>query len=283
MLNHPIVRMGQLALAKYQRDDVGSLAAALAYFTIFSFFPLILVTISLVGYFVDPGQFDVQQQLLQLVGSPELRALVTDTLEQFRTSRGAAGLIGLATLMFAASGIFGALDRAFDVIWEAKAAGQRRDLKATVISMLVDRLVAFGLLILCAALILAAVLGNVVIGLLGAYTDWLPESALLMGWARQGLTIALIALALAVIYRALPRPHAAWGDVWAGALVAALAFAALQALTSLIFSFVNFSAYGAIGGAMTLLMWIFLCAQIILVGGELTYAWAYTLGSRREA
>lgn len=282
MLNHPLAQMVQMALAKYQRDDVGSLAAALAYFAIFSIFPLLLVTISLVGFFVDPEQFNVQQQLLNLFGSAEVRDLITQTLAHFNQNRVGAGLVGLATLIFAASGIFGALDRSFDVIWESRGAAERRGLRATVASALLDRLVAFALLLGCAALILVAVLGNFVLSLLGAYTDWLPQSSLLLRLAQEALTVGLVAVALAVLYRVLPMPHAAWRDVWPAALVAAVLFAALQALAGLIFSMIDFSSYGAVGGAMTLLMWIFFCAQIILIGGELSYAWAYTFGSRRR-
>lgn len=281
MLDHPLVRVGRLAFEKYGRDDVGSLAAALAYYTIFSLFPLILMTLSIVGFVVDPAAFDVQRQLLQLVGSAELRDLITQTLEGLQANRVGAGLLGLGSLLLGATGIFGALDRAFDVIWEAKGGAAQRGLRATVTAVVLDRMVAFALLLLCAALIMVASIGNVVIGLLGPYIDWLPNNALLMGWARQLLTVALLTVALAVIYHALPRPHASWGDVWAGALVAAVLFVVLQALAGLIFSLIDFSAYGAIGGAMTLLMWIFFCAQIILVGGELTYAWARVLGSRR--
>lgn len=283
MLDYPLVRVGRLAIEKYGRDDVGGLAAALSYYMLFSLFPLILVTLSIVGFVVDPAAFDVQRQLLQLVGSAELRELITQTLEGLQANRVGAGLVGLGSLLFAATGIFGALDRSFDVIWEVRGNAAQRGLRATVAAVVLDRMVAFALLLLCAALIVVASVGNVVLGLLGPYTDWLPNSALLIGWVRQLLTAALLTLALAVIYRALPRPHAIWGDVWAGALVAAVLFVALQALAGLIFSLIDFSAYGAIGGAMTLLMWIFFCAQIILIGGELTYAWAQVLGSRRHA
>ncbi|HMQ31432.1 MAG TPA: YihY/virulence factor BrkB family protein [Chloroflexaceae bacterium] len=281
MLDHPLARVARTAVEKYGRDDVAGQAAALAYFAIFSIFPLLLVTISLVGFFIDPERFDVQQRLLALVGSPEVRDLITQTLEHFQENRVGAGLIGIGTLLFAATGIFAALNRAFTVIWETRGNGEGRDLRATVTSVVLDRLVAFGLLLGGAALILAAVLGNLTLDLLGEFTTWLPQSGLLMGWARRLLTVALLAVALAVIYKVLPRPHPAWGDVWAAALVAAVLLAALQALAGLIFSRINFSSYGAVGGVMTLLMWIFICAQIILVGGELSYAWAHVFGSRR--
>jgi membrane protein len=282
MMNHRLIRVAQRTLEKYGRDDVGGMAAALAYYAIFSLFPLLLVTLSLVGFFVDPDQFNVQQQLLELVGSPELRDLITQTLEHFQTNRVGAGLIGVGTLLFAATGIFGALDRYFDVIWDARGAAKGLGLRDTMRNVVLDRMIAFGLLLVVAGLILAAVVGNFILGLLLSYTDWLPQSALFAGWARQLLTLALITVALAVIYRVLPRPHAAWRDVWLPALVAAVAFVALQNLAGLIFSMINLSSYGAIGGAMTLLMYIFICAQIILVGGELSFAWAHEYGSRRD-
>lgn len=281
MMDHPLMRLARLTAEKYQRDDVGTMAAALSYFAIFSIFPLLLVTISLVGFFVDPSAFNVQQQILSLVGSPEIRDMITQTLEQFQDSRLNAGLIGLGTLIFAATGIFGALDRAFDVIWEARGNGGQQGLRATVITVVLDRLIAFGLLLMCAALILASLLANVALDLLGTYTDWLPQSSLLLSLGRPLIPLALITVALAALYRVLPKEHASWRDVWPAALIAALLLATLQALAGLIFSLIDFSSYGAVGGAMTLLMWIFFVGQVILIGGEISYAWAKTLGSRR--
>lgn len=280
-MNHPLVRLVRLTLEKYQRDDIGSMAAALSYFAIFSIFPLLLVTISLVGFFVDPDAFNVQQQLLSLVGSPEVRDLITQTLTQFNESRVNAGLLGLGSLLFAATGIFGALDRFFDVIWEARANGEQRGLRATVATVVIDRMIAFGLLLMCAALILLSSLANFALGLLSTYTDWLPQGNLLLSLGRPLISLALITMALAVLYRVLPKEHAAWRDVWPAAIIAAVLLAALQALAGLIFSMIDFSSYGAVGGAMTLLMWIFFCGQVILIGGEISYAWAHVMGSKQ--
>jgi membrane protein len=282
MQKHPLLRVAQLTFEKYQRDDVGSMAAALAYFTIFSIFPLLLVTISLIGFFVNAASFNVQQQILTQVGSPEVRALIIQTLTQFSESRVNAGLLGFGTLFLGATGIFGALDRAFDVIWEARGKPGPGGLRATLTTLLVDRLIAFGLLLGCAGLILLSSLANFALGLLSAYTTWLPQGNLLLRLGQPLITLALITLALAVLYRVLPTQHAAWRDVWPAAFVAALLLAALQALAGLIFSMIDFSSYGAVGGGMTLLLWIFFCGQVILIGGEISFAWAHVLGSKTE-
>lgn len=278
--DHPLVRVGLLVADKYQRDNVGGLAAALAYFAIFSIFPLLLGVISLVGFVVDPAEFDVQQVLMSLVGSPEVRDLIAQTLAHFSENRVNAGLIGFVTLLFAATGIFGALNRAFKDIWEARIIVEGGSVKTAVTTMVVDRAIAFGMLLMCAGLVLAAVLANVVLSLVNAYTDWLPFNTLLMRLSQLLLTVAMLAVAFAVLYKVLPRTNPAWGDVWPAALIAAVLFTALQQLAELIFGMINFASFGALGGAMTLLLWIYLGAQILLIGVEISYAWAHVLGSR---
>jgi membrane protein len=273
--------MLRYTVAKYQRDDCNSLAAALAYFALFSFFPLILVTLSVVGFFVDPSRFEVQQQLLRLIGSPELRELVGETLVSLSENRVNVGLIGFGALLLSATGVFGSLDRAFHVIWEIPDP-EHANFFALLGSILSARLVAFALVLGGGALILFAALTNAALGIAAAFTDWLPQSALMLSLAQIIVTLALVSVAMGAIFKVMPGRRAAWGDVWPAALVAAALFVGLQGLAELIFSRIGFSSYGAVGGAMTLLLWIFLCCQIILIGGELSHAWARVYGSLRE-
>lgn len=282
MGKHPIVRMATLVADKYQRDDVGSLAAGLAYFALFSIFPLLLGVVSLVGYVVDPREYDVQALLVDLVGSLEARDLISQTLAQFAENRVNAGVLGFITLLFGATGIFGSLNQAFERIWGARPA-LGGGLRGAVTAIVLDRLVALGLLLMCAALVLVALLGNLALSLIGAYTDWLPLSGLLLGAAPPALTTALLTVAFAVLYKVLPHPLPAWGDVWPAALIAALSFTALQRLAELVFGMIDFGSFGVLGGAMTLLLWIYLSAQVLLLGVELSYAWAHVLGSRAGA
>lgn len=273
-----LIQLGQYVADKYQRDDCNSLAAALAYFALFSFFPLILVVISLVGFVVDPTTAQVQDQILRLVGSDEVRDLIVQTLEHFNQNRVSAGLIGFATLFMAASGIFGALDRAFDVIWETRPIPERT-LRATVLLMAGKRLLAFALVLGCAVLILISLLGNLVISLVVGLTDWLPRQDLLVRVAQLLITLLLLTVGLGTIFKLMPDQPVTWGDVLPAALITAVAFAALQAVVSVIFGLINFASYGAVGGVMTLMLWIFLSAQVVLIGGEISHAWAKIYGS----
>jgi membrane protein len=274
---HSLVRLLRHAVEKYQRENCGQLA----YFALFSFFPLILVSLSVVGFFVDPEEFEVQQQLLQLIGSEEIRDLVTQTLAHFNANRVNAGLIGFGTLFLTAAGIFGALNRAFDIIWEVRG-DQLSSVRSMVLSAVWNRLLNFGMLLGVAGLILLSTLGGVVLNLVARFTDWMPRGDLLISLGQLSITLALMTLAMASLFKFMPDAQVRWADVLPAALITAVLFLALQSLTGLIFGSINFSSYGAVGGAMTLLLWIYFCCQIILVGGEISYAWANVYGSLRK-
>ncbi|MGQ9926731.1 MAG: YihY/virulence factor BrkB family protein [Chloroflexaceae bacterium] len=282
MNNYPLVRLIRLTLEKYQRDRVGDMAAALAYFAIFSIFPMLLVVTSIVGFVVDPQQLNVQTLLQQIVGSAEIAGLIGQTLSHFSETRVGTGLLGIGTLLFAATGLLGALNRALQQIWNVQPSANGAGLKTTVVTMVMGRLTLFALLLGVAALILAAVLGNLVLSLLTVYTDWLPLNTLLLQVVRIVLFVALLTAGFATLYKVLASPLPRWNDVWPAALVAAIAFTVLQRLAEFIFAQVNFSSFGVLGAAMTLLLWIFISSQILLFGGELSYAWSRVFGSQRE-
>jgi len=275
------VRLVRFVLDKYERDNCGMLSAGLAYFAIFSLFPLILVVLSLVGFFVDPTTYAVQEQLLNLIGSDDIRDLVTETLQHFNDNRVSVGLLGFVTLFFVATGIFGALSRAFRVIWEVKPA-EGASIRAAVLNAVLSKVLAFGMVVGAAALILISALSGVLIGLVASYTDWLPWPSVVLRLGQPVITLVLLSVGMAALFKFLPGRPVPLRDVWPAAIIAAVLFTALQAFAGLIFGLINFSSFGALGGAMALLTWIYFCCQVILVGGELSFAWANLFGSLRK-
>ncbi|NTW01071.1 MAG: YihY/virulence factor BrkB family protein, partial [Oscillochloris sp.] len=150
--------------AKWQQDDCTSLGASLAYYALFSFFPLILVILSVVGAVVNPQQFEVQQRLLSLIGSEQVRGLVTQTLQNLNDSSTGAGLIGFITLLLAASGIFGALDKSFDAIWEVhQEKPEGGGILKTMLGIVQQKLLAFALVLGCALLMLLSIVSTVLV------------------------------------------------------------------------------------------------------------------------
>lgn len=282
MGNNRLVRLVQLAFEKWGRDDCGNLGAALAYFALFSLFPLILVILSLVGFFVDPNEFEVQQRLLNAIGSDQVRELITQTLQSLNENSTSTGLIGFATLLLAASGIFGVLDKNFDVIWEVRAVDNKKSgLIATALTMLKDKLVSFALVLGCVLLMLLSVVSAVLVTAVSTFTNWLPGQGFLLQTLQFLVTLALLALAFGSLFKVLPSRRIKISDVVVPALVAALLFTVLQKVVGIYLSRTNYASYGAIGGVMALMVWIYLSSLVLLFGGELSYAWAHVFGSMR--
>lgn len=278
------IALAQTAFAKWQRDECLSLGAALAYYALFSFFPLILVILSVVGFVIDPAEANVKQRIIDLIGSAQIGDLVSQTLTNLQASRGSAGLIGFATLILSASGIFGALDRAFDTIWELRRdPDTKRTLLATARDMVLQKLLAFALVLGCALLMLLSIASTVAVTVISGYTDWLPGQGLVLQLVQFALSLGLLAVAIMALLRYLPGRHVAWRDVWFAGIVSALLFTALQKAIGIYLSQSNYASYGAVGGVMALLIWIYLTSQIILLGGEISFAWARCMHQRRGA
>jgi membrane protein len=270
----------QTAFDKWQRDDCLTLGASLSYYALFSFFPLILVILSVVGALIDPGKFAVRQQLLALIGSDQVRDLVTETLANLNKSSVGAGLIGFITLLLAASGIFGALDKAFDQIWETRATKPAgAGIVATAWGVVRQKLLAFGLVLGCAVIMLLSIASTVAVSALSRFTSALPGQALAWQAIQFALSLGLLGLAFGMLFKLMPNRKVHWRDVWLAAIVAALLFAALQKVVGIYLSRTNYASYGAVGGVMALMLWIYLSSLVVLLGGVLSYAYARTFGS----
>jgi membrane protein len=270
---------GMAALNKWQGENCTGLGAGLAYYALFSFFPLILVMLSVVGAVVDPQELSVQERLLEAIGSDQVRGLVTQTLQNLNNSSTGAGLIGFATLLLAASGIFGALDRAFDAIWGAHIEKKEGGIRAVVINVVQQKLLAFGLVLGAAFLMLLSIVSTVVVGALSRYTTALPGQALIWQWIQFAASLSLLSLAFATLFKFLPNRKVLWTDVWFGAITGALLFTGLQKVVGLYLSQANYASYGVVGSVMALMVWIYLSSLVILLGGVISYAHASTYGS----
>ncbi|MFQ3631198.1 YihY/virulence factor BrkB family protein [Roseiflexus sp.] len=281
MNTEPVIRLIRLTLTRRQRDRVGDMAAAISFFAIFSIFPLLLVVFSIVGFIVDPQHLTIERLQIDLIVSPEIAGLIVQTLTHFSETRVGAGLLGSGTLLLSATGLLSTLARFFNQIWDVSIPNRKAGIKTTVVSIIVDRLTSFALLLGIAALILAAALGNLALSLLAAYTEWQPLNSRLIPVFQIALAVALLTVGFSLLYKVLPNYLPSWRDVWPAALSAAIAFIALQSLVGLIFAQIDFSSFGVLGSAMTLLLWIFLSFQIFLIGGELSYTWSHVFGSRK--
>jgi membrane protein len=290
----PWVKLMGRTLLKWQQDDCLEMGAALAYYAVFSLFPLMLVSLSIVGLLIGPNTvaFNAILNFAHEALPPDAFTIVETTLIQFHTRSTQASLIGFGILLFAASGFFGALSRSFDKIWRVQPRHQHLNpLGALALTFLWRRFLAFLLVIGCSGLVFVSLISNIAIDtflrLLEEFNRYITvvtiDQVMLLPWLRLGVSFVTLTLIVMVLYKTLPGTKVAWRDSWLGALFTALLWVMLQQLisNSVISLGSRFRSYGVVSGFMVLLLWIYLTSQIFFLGGELTYVYAHLFGSRR--
>jgi membrane protein len=270
------------AVSAWIDDYAPSMGAALAYYTIFSIAPLLLIAIAVAGlvFGVDAARDEVVTQLQGLTGESAAQAIQDLLKSANKPSAGVVStLIGGALLLVGATTVLGELQNALDRIWRAPERAHSGGLW----NLLRARLLSFGLILAIGFLILVSLLFSAAMAALG---NWLGPA--FAGWEvlAQVLNV-LISFALttglfAMIYKLMPRVHVAWHDVWIGAIVTAVLFAIGKLAIGLYIGKSGVtSAFGAAGSLAVLLIWVYYSAQIFLLGAEFTWVYAHTLGSLR--
>lgn len=290
----PYQLLAQTAL-KWQRDQCLEMGASVAYYALFSLFPLVLIVMSVFGSLLGPTTqaYDEIIRFSQEAFPAEASKILENTLRQFNQDSSEVGWIGSILLLVAASGFFSALNRAFNRIWQVEPPEAGTMTQMQMALMFVRRkLLAFALVIGTTTLLLVSQLSNLVIrGIFQAINQfssnltWVPVDRVVLWQLLQvSATWAVLAIVVAILYKILPETDVHWRDVWLGSMLVSILFVLLQrwVSTSTIAIGVRYQSYGAIGSVMVLMLWIYLSSQIFFIGGELSYIYAHIYGSRRS-
>ena len=263
-------------------DDCPRMAAALAYYTVFSLPPLLFLIITIAGVVLgqEAAEGQVKEQVSSLVG-PEAAGQVQTMIENAseRTSGGTlATLIGIVALVFGATGVFAQLQDALNRAWEVEPDPEVGGLKNFIFKRVLSLGMILGIgFLLLVSLALSALLtgaGNAIGSLLGG-----GASEVLLQVINFVISFVVIALLFAAIYKVMPDAEIAWRDVWAGAAGTAFLFVVGKFLIGLYLGNTDAgSAYGAAGSLAIILLWVYYAAMIILFGAEFTQAWAQRYG-----
>lgn len=270
-----IVRLLRDTVTEWNEDNVPLLAAALAYYTMFSLAPLLIIAIAIVGaiFGQQAAQGEIVGQIQGLVGKQgaEFIQSMIQNASKPGSGGGVATFIGIVVLIFGASGVFGQLQAALNTIWEVKPKPGR-----AVKSFLQARFLSFAMVLVIGFLLLVSlVLSAVLSGISGYFGAFLPGSIVIGRILNFVISFGIITLLFASIYRFLPDVHVPWKNLWVGAAVTSLLFNLGKFLLGVYLgnSTVG-SAYGAAGSFVVILIWVFYSAQILLFGAEFTQVYS---------
>jgi membrane protein len=266
----------------WAEDHASSLGAALAFYTVFSLAPVLIVAIAVAGlaFGQKAAEGKFSRQLQGLVGETGARAVQALIRSANRPTLGViASTIGIGTLLVGASGAFVELQGALNKIWKV----QRRS-ESILLGVIRERFLSFGLVLGLGFLLLVSLVVSAALGAVGNFmAPVLPWPVLLLEAVNFLLSLAVIALLLALIFKYLPDTEIAWSDVWIGAAVASLLLTTGKGLIGLYLARSTVaSAYGAAASLIIILTWVYYSAQILLLGAEVTHVYSYKHGSRAE-
>jgi membrane protein len=278
-----VVQLLKDTFSDWSEDKAPRLAAALAYYTAFAIAPLLLIAIAVAGLFFgrEAAANQIGQQISGLIG-PTAGEAINGMVAAAGANQGAgivATVIGVATLLFAASGVFGQLQDALNTIWEVQPKPNQG-----IMATIKQRFFSFAMVLGVGFLLLVSLVLSAALAALGTLLGGAPAGQSLIWKAINfvvsfGVTTALFAL----IFKILPDAKVQWSDVWIGALATALLFTLGKALLGWSLGRPGTtSTYGAAGSFVALLLWIYYSAQILFVGAEFTQVYARAYGSKIE-
>lgn len=268
------------AAADWSHDRAPRLGAALAYYTVFSLVPFLVVVIALIGLVLgqEAAQSAILSHIATLVGD-QSAAAIKDMIQ--RADQPSTGLVatGLAvvTLLFGASGVFGQLQDALNTVWGVEPKEGRG-----VWGFIKDRFLSFVAVLGTGFLLLVSLILSSALAAFGKwFSGLLPLPEALLHLFNFVLSFVVVTGLFALIFKVLPDARVAWRDVWVGALLTAALFTIGKYALGLYLGKSNVaSAYGAAGSLVLILVWVYYSAQILLYGAEFTQVYANRLGER---
>ena len=277
----------KLAYQGWTEDNASRLAAALAYYTIFSLAPLLVIVIAVTGLIWDRGAVRAQilSQVQSLVGAEGAEFVASLMTSTGSPGEGILALgIGILTLLFGALGVFNELHTSLNIIWNIKVEKPKGFLQSLK-KLLRDRLLSFTMILGIGFVLLVSLV--VTAGLAAAQEtlgDAFPIPEFVLQLLNLVISLGVITVLFALIFKFLPDVRIAWREVWMGAFVTSLLFSLGKTLIGLYLgnSAVG-STFGAAGSLVLLLLWIYYSAQILFFGAEFTQVYARRYGSKRLA
>jgi membrane protein len=269
------------AIIAWSDDYASSMGAALAYYTLFSLAPLLLLVIAVAGvvFGAEAARGQIVAQLAGLIGKEgavAVEGLLKSASEPAKSTM--ASIVSLATLLVGATSIFAELQSDLDRIWRAPEVAR----PAGIWGLLRTRLLSFGLIVSIGFLLLVSLVVSAALAAMGTWWGaWFGGWVIAMQIVNQVVSLVFVTMLFALMYRILPSVRVAWDDVWHGALATGVLFTIGKYAIGMYLGKAGIqSGFGAAGSIVILLVWVFYSSQIFLLGAEFTWLYAHNHGSK---
>jgi membrane protein len=270
----------KITYSQWRRDQASLMAAALAYYTVFSLAPLSIIVIAIAGsvFGEQAAKGELVAQIQDVIGREGAQLIQTaiENATQLDPSQGPIPtLINIGVLLFGASVVFNQLQKSLNKIWEVEVKPGNG-----IKQFLHKRLLSFSMVLVIAFLLLVSLVISTILVILGNYLRGLvPGFTYLWQVTNFFVSFGIVTLLFAMIFKILPDAKIAWRDVWMGAAITAVLFNIGKSLLGFYLGHTTFaSAYGAAGSLVIILTWVFYSAQILFLGAEFTQVYVRRWG-----
>jgi membrane protein len=255
---------------EWSDDDASRLAASLAFYTLLSLAPLLVIVVAVAGMALGPeaARGQLAAELAGVMGREAARGVEALLASARSPTGGAIGtLIGGVVLFVGASGVFGELQFALNRIWEVRSKPGRG-----ILGEVKDRFFSFSMVLGVAFLLLVSLVLSTLLSAVGrSFSSALPGGELLWQGLNFAFSFCMITALFALIFKYVPDVEIRWSDVWVGAAMTALLFTIGKSLLGVYLGKASFdSSYGAAGSLVVLVVWVYYSAQILFLGAEFT-------------
>jgi membrane protein len=272
------VRLLKAAFTDWMEDKALRLSAALAYYSIFSIAPLLLIAISIAGlvFGAEAVRGQLQEQLTTYIGAEAASSVQSMVQSASGKGRGGVGaVVGFITLLFGASGVFGQLKDALNTIWEVKPKKG-----GGLMQFVRKRLLSFGMVLAIGFLLLTSLLLSAAVAATSHHLERIVQlPAFLWPLISSVISFCVVVTLFAFIFKVLPDAEVKWRHVWVGAVVTALCFEIGKlGLSYYLGRESTSSSYGAADSVILLLLWVYYSSCILFFGAEFTQVHAREMG-----
>ena len=268
--------------SEWSEDKAPRLGAALAYYTALSISPLAILSLRIAStvFGDEAARGEIERQARHMVGDDGARAIQAMVESANQPGKGTvAAIVGIATLLFGASGVFGQLQDSLNTIWEVQPKPGRG-----IVGFLKDRVFSFTMVMGCAFLLLVSLAVTTILTAATNYaSQWTGGLPFVAGALNTVVSLVVITLIFALLFKVVPDAEISWRDVWIGAALTAILFTIGKfALGQYLVRSSIASSYGVAGSLIVLLVWVYYTSQIVFFGAEFTQVYANQHGRRIE-